>query len=165
MWPFSARGLLLFSQKFFSFLREVVITSNIGWTQQITLSIDFFRTVLINACIKWWKITTSWALVLGYLWSLFRLLSDDTCTIMCSGFGFLNAIFCIPPSLIFVIVITFLRQSVQGGKVQWGYAYVKHQPVRQGQTTILGTACKCRTLFDKCVVLIQEDSTSNHLQI
>ena len=33
--------------------------------------------------------------------------------------------------------------------MQRGYPYVKHQPVRQGQTTTLGT--KCPTLFDKCV--------------
>ena len=35
------------------------------------------------------------------------------------------------------------------GKVQWGLPYVKHQPMRQGQTTTLGTTCP--TLFDKCV--------------
>ena len=29
------------------------------------------------------------------------------------------------------------------------YPYVKHQPVRQGQTTTPGTTCP--TLFDKCV--------------
>ena len=37
----------------------------------------------------------------------------------------------------------------KGGTVQWGYPYVKHQPVRQGQTTTPGTTCP--TLFDKCV--------------
>ena len=33
--------------------------------------------------------------------------------------------------------------------MRWGYPYVKHQPVRQGQATTLGTTCP--TLFDKCV--------------
>ena len=44
----------------------------------------------------------------------------------------------------------FEREPVySGGKVQWGHPYVKHQPVRQGQTTTPRTTCP--TLFDKCV--------------
>ena len=42
-----------------------------------------------------------------------------------------------------------MDNSAYGGKVQWGSPYVKHQPVRQGQTTTPGTACP--TLFDECV--------------
>ena len=55
------------------------------------------------------------------------------------------------PSLNWVTnsIVIFLDNSVQGGKVQWGYPFVKHQPVRQGQTTTPGTTCP--TLFDKCV--------------
>ena len=41
-----------------------------------------------------------------------------------------------------------MDNSVQGGKMQWGYSYVKHQAVG-GQTTTPGTTCP--TLFDKCV--------------
>ena len=39
--------------------------------------------------------------------------------------------------------------------------YVKHQPVKQGQTTTLGTTC--RTLFDKCVGSLT--SPANHLTL
>ena len=39
--------------------------------------------------------------------------------------------------------------GIQGGEVERGLPYGKHQPLRQGQTTTQGTACP--TLFDKCV--------------
>ena len=44
-------------------------------------------------------------------------------------------------------IVIFLDFSVEGGKVHWGYPYVKHQPVRQGQTTTPGTTCPsiCQT--------------------
>ena len=44
-----------------------------------------------------------------------------------------------------------LAYSVQGGKVQWGYPYVRQQPVRQGQTTTPGTACP--TIFNRYVCM------------
>ena len=46
-------------------------------------------------------------------------------------------------------LVIFLGHFCPKGKVLWGYPYVKHQPVRQGQTTTLGTMCP--PLFDKCV--------------
>ena len=53
------------------------------------------------------------------------------------------------PSSFIVSYSFFLDNSVQEGKVQWGYPYmyVKLQPVRQGQTTTPGTTCP--TLLDK----------------
>ena len=49
-----------------------------------------------------------------------------------------------------VIVITiFLGQFRSRGKGTMRLDYVKHQPVRQGLTTTLGT--RCPSLFDRCV--------------
>ena len=42
-----------------------------------------------------------------------------------------------------------LGKSVQVGKGAMRLPYVKHQPVKQGQTTTPGTPCP--TLYDKCV--------------
>ena len=55
----------------------------------------------------------------------------------------------------------FLDNSVQGEKVQWGYPYVKHQPLRQGQTTTPGTTCA--TLFDNFVGFLT--SPANHVTL
>ena len=58
-------------------------------------------------------------------------------------------------------IVIFLDISVQGGKVQWGYPYVKQQSMRQGQTTTLGTTCP--THFDKCVGSLT--SPANHVTL
>ena len=49
--------------------------------------------------------------------------------------------------IVIVFIVIFLGQFCPRGKVTvlWGYSYVKHQPVRQGQTTTPGTTCP--TLF------------------
>ena len=47
------------------------------------------------------------------------------------------------------VMVIFMDNSVRGEKVQRGQPYVKHQRVKQGQTTTQGTTCP--TFFDKCV--------------
>ena len=49
----------------------------------------------------------------------------------------------------FTILIFPWANLFKQGKVQWGQPHVKHQPVKQGQTTTPGTPCP--TLYDKCM--------------
>ena len=55
----------------------------------------------------------------------------------------------------------YLDNSVSGGKVQWGLPYVRHQSMRQNQTTTPGTMCP--TLSNKGVGSLT--SPANHVTL
>ena len=51
---------------------------------------------------------------------------------------------CFIHSNFFFFIVIFLGQLCPRGKGAWGYPYVKHQPMRQGQTTTPGTTCQSK---------------------